>query len=142
MKAVVINNCYGGYGTSDIVTREYLTRKGIPFTEEEGGKYMGNIFHITDDQGMPKRFSGTWDIERDDALLVELVAQLGEGANGSHAELQINYYDEGMQYHISEYDGWESLTLYVPVTTEELREGLSYEKVRLIEKCGKVELVR
>ena len=140
MKTVVLNNDYGGYGLSDILVREYLTRKEIPFQEQESGnEYLQNAFFIIED-GEEKRYYGNWSINREDPLLAELVRQLGEGANGPSAELAVKELEDGIHYRIDEYDGWESLECYVPVTLDELSKGLSEEQMRLVKICGRVEL--
>ena len=49
------------------------------------------------------------DIERNDPILVQVVEELGENANGSFADLQITKVEKGSLYRISEYDGLESV---------------------------------
>lgn len=48
-------------------------------------------------------------IARDDPLLVQVVEELGEKANGCHANLKIREIPTGTKYRIDEYDGSESV---------------------------------
>lgn len=47
------------------------------------------------------------DIPRDDPLLVRVVEELGEKANGAHAELRIVEIPADVKWYIHEYDGSE-----------------------------------
>lgn len=49
------------------------------------------------------------DIERNDPLLVQVVEELGEKANGSHATLKIVEIPDGTDFTIEEYDGNEHI---------------------------------
>ena len=47
-------------------------------------------------------------VKRDDPVLVQVVEELGEKANGSCSELKITNIGDS-KFHINEYDGWESV---------------------------------
>lgn len=79
---VVYNRCYGGYGLSKAALELYV---------KLGGKGYGNF-----------------RIARHDPLLVAVVEQLGEKANGDWAKLAI-YEIKGKLYRIKEYDGCEEV---------------------------------
>jgi hypothetical protein len=49
------------------------------------------------------------DIERNDPVLAQVVEELGDRANGSHAKLRIFEVSAGTLYRIDEYDGIESV---------------------------------
>jgi len=49
------------------------------------------------------------EIERNDPALAQVVEELGDRANGSHAELRIFEVSAGTLYRIDEYDGSESV---------------------------------
>ena len=49
------------------------------------------------------------DVKRDDPLLVEVVEELGDMANGDCAKLRIAEIPKGCHYRIEEYDGQESV---------------------------------
>lgn len=74
---VVINRCYGGFGLS-----------------EKAMKFLG--------------VGSEWpDIARNDPKLVECVEKLGEGANGTYAELKVVEIPDDINWEIGEYDGLE-----------------------------------
>jgi len=85
---IVINTCYGGFGLSDEAVDKYAELKGIP----NDGSYR----YIN-------------DIERDDPILVHVVEELGEKANGLYAELNIINIPNDVVWHVDEYDGMESI---------------------------------
>jgi hypothetical protein len=86
MTKIVYNACYGGFGLSNRAVRRYCEIKGI--TEET----------IYDE-----------DIERTDPVLVQVVEELGDKANGDCAELRIAELSAGTLYRIDEYDGVEQV---------------------------------
>jgi len=103
---VVINACFGGFSLS----REALHKL----------RKMGNAHAIKEtDYGEKWPLSGKTntlrmdcycdDIQRDDADLVKVVKELGEAANGEHASLKIIDIPDGVNFHIHEYDGMESI---------------------------------
>ncbi len=81
---VVINKCYGGFGLSDRALERYNELAG---TELE---------HY-------------YDIERTDAILVQVVTELGESANGDFAELKVIEIPDDVSWEINEYDGQEQI---------------------------------
>ena len=79
---IVINTCYGSFGLSKEALALYNERTGTV---------------------------GTYDIEikRNDPILVEIVEQLGESANGRFAELKVVEIPDDVVWGIEEYDGHE-----------------------------------
>jgi hypothetical protein len=84
IRRVVINDCYGGFGLSDIACAKYKELAGI------------------DDAVWSDR-----DIDRDDPYLVKIVKELGSSASGSYASLKIVEIPEDVEWFISDYDGAE-----------------------------------
>jgi len=82
---IVINKCYGGFSLSPAGTKRF---------QELGGKLA--------EYDSASRRSG-----RNDPLLVQAVEELGEAADGSHAELKVVEIPDGVNWTIEEYDGWE-----------------------------------
>jgi len=80
---IVINICYGGFGLSKAAWERYV---------ELGG-------------------TADWDgdIDRTDLILVQVVEELGEDANGMCADLVIYDLPVGTKYRIDEYDGLEHI---------------------------------
>ena len=81
---IVINKCWGGFGLSEQALTMYND-----LTNSTAEYY--------------------WDIERDDPILVQVVEELGNEANGAFAELEIVDIPDGVNWHINEYDGMESI---------------------------------
>lgn len=124
MKKVVINKCYGGFGLSHKGTMRYAEIKGITLypwldhiTEEVYGEraIIGNdevLHHYSaspaiDGQYEEGSYFSDMDLPRDDPALIQLVEEMGEAANGRHAELKIVDIPRGIEYTIEEYDGIE-----------------------------------
>lgn len=84
IRYVVINDCYGGFGLSDKAIKIYKERAGI-----------------TDPQFYDR------DIPRDDPYLINIVKELGMGANGSYANLKIVEIPGDIEWLIQDYDGAE-----------------------------------
>ena len=131
---VVINRCYGGFGLSHEAVMRYFEIKGITVYPEQGEDYWkfwtywlvkpedrvedkeGEAFYsmsiedriaynkLRSEQTIYER-----DIERHDPALVQAVEELGERANGSHAELAVVEIPDGIDYIIEEYDGNEHI---------------------------------
>jgi hypothetical protein len=86
MIKIVYNACYGGFGLSHEAKMRYCEIKGIP----EQTIYDG-------------------DIERTDPVLVQVVEELGDKANGEYAKLRIAKLFPGTLYRIDDYDGFEKV---------------------------------
>ena len=110
----------------------YLALRGITvYPEQDGGTWKfwtywlqkpedrleekeGESFYtmtMDERQDYNKRFSdetfGVEDISRDDPVLIEVIEELGDAANGEHAELAIVEIPDDVEWEISEYDGSE-----------------------------------
>jgi len=79
---IVINACYGGFGLSKEALALFNERAGTVITYER-------------------------EIERNNPILVEIVEQLGEAADGEFAELKVVEIPDDVQWQIEEYDGNE-----------------------------------
>lgn len=101
---VVINKCYGGFGLSHEAMMLYAEKKGITVYPK---KDRGLLLYFTTPEQNYENWLYDRDIDREDPVLVEVVEQLGEGANGRCASLEIVVVPEGTAYEISEYDGYE-----------------------------------
>lgn len=112
---IVINACYGGFSLSTEAEREYLRRAGLEWTEEENEYAIlsGPHIHIV---GGEKYWSAR-DLDRADPILVAIVEEWGERANGRCAELEVRSLSKGTLYRIDEYDGYESI---------ETRDGIDW----------------
>ena len=82
---VVYNACYGGFGLSAKAIKWLADNKGVTATG----------YSFDDDRANP--------------ALVEVVEALGADAAGSCGDLQIEEIPDGAEYEIAEYDGNESV---------------------------------
>ena len=136
---VVINKCYGGFGLSEAAYEKLIewgipVRKYTQQTRGADGRYnrpAENEGHIIFDReltprgeddgndrlywryapdGLLGRYWDTWvNDSREHPLLVRVVEELGDAANGKCAELKIVEIPDGTDYVIDEYDGMESI---------------------------------
>ena len=109
---ILINQCYGGYGLSDKFER-----------------YLKEIGLMHDDD---KSYSG-WP-DRDDQVMIEEAIKFGlKGASGDCAQLAVVEIPNGALYRIGEYDGQEWIEqVWIEVTIEELRKGLTTEQLEMV----------
>jgi hypothetical protein len=94
--SVVINSCYGGFSLSSAAMDRLI----------ELGYELELNPHFEQSSWQPK-YIGDRDIPRHHPLLVQVVRELGEKANGSCANLSIETV-HGL-YRIEEYDGLEHI---------------------------------
>jgi hypothetical protein len=87
MTKIVYNVCYGGFGLSDEAEIRYR-------------ELTGNVGNEDFD---------VYDIDRADPILVQVVEELGDAANGIIADLTITDVLVGTKYRIDEYDGHEAV---------------------------------
>lgn len=79
---VVINRCYGGFGLSEAAIEE-MKRRGLP----------------------DKDF--WFDIPRDHPILIAVVEELGEKAEGDSSDFKIVEVPDHVEWTVCEYDGME-----------------------------------
>ena len=94
MTKVVINDCFGGFGS--------FSKEAIKLYKELGGKAeVKEECHI-------------FAIERTDEILIQVIERLGSKANGEYSSYAIEEVPDGFDWSIDEYDGIESLIL-IPI---------------------------
>ena len=128
MTKIVYNACYGGFSLSDEAIIRYAEIKGITLYPSVS-KYGLTVYYLCTPEEYarieaeesanptaPGRYARSnamyfsdRDIDRDDPVLAQVVEELGDRANGSHAELRIFEVSAGTLYRIDEYDGSESV---------------------------------
>ena len=131
---VVINKCFGGFGLSHEAALRYFEIKGITvYPEQDQGSWKfwtywlvkpedrieskeGEAFYamsIEDRRAYNKAHSEQTvyprEIERNDPVLVQVVEELGDKANGNYAELKVVEIPDDVEYFIEEYDGLEHI---------------------------------
>jgi hypothetical protein len=127
MRKVAINRCYGGFGLSNEAVLRYGELKGITLyhvpdkfcdsyylcpPEEyeavyaEDCKKSNGSGRFTASNAL---YFSVGDIPRDDPILIRVIEELGETANGPFAELKIVEIYENVEWEIEDYDGMESI---------------------------------
>lgn len=106
VRHIVINGCHGGFGLSTEATKLYLDKANMAYQEESredrfSTDTFGPYFRVNDE------IFNDRTIARDDPILVSVVRELGEAANGRHAELKIVTIPADVLWQIDDYDGWE-----------------------------------
>lgn len=122
MRKVVINMCFGGFGLSHKATMRYAEIKGIklyPYFSDITKEIYGREAQIGNDTfchsylkspvtaGKSGDHWSDREIERDDPMLIQVVEEMGRGANGRFAELKIVKIPNDVEFTIKEYDGNE-----------------------------------
>lgn len=131
MKKVILNKCYGGFDVSKEAYMLYAKKKGLTLylyeSEFINKKFIykkinndDSIFryYFTKDMGDNIEISNE-DYEkyclylrnehREDPVLIEVIEELGEKANGRFGNLKIVEIPDDLDYVIDEYDGIETL---------------------------------
>jgi hypothetical protein len=125
---VVINACYGGFGLSQEGIEEYARLAGFKLYSYVEDRRMENgikpyvsdpkkqdkweiVYHykspVTSLVDEDRDYFSCRDIERTDPILVRVVEELGDKANGSCASLRVIQIPDGVEFYIDEYDGFE-----------------------------------
>lgn len=103
---IVINKCYGGFGLSEEAIFLYGKKKGINIIKDKKKSDRLVSHYYIDDIKDGNYFSDS-NIERNDPILVEVVNELGEKADGTYSELKIVEIPDDVEWIIEEYDGNE-----------------------------------
>ena len=107
IRHIVINVCYGGFELSHEAQLLYLTRSGVEYTladqeSRDETERLGQRILVNNDQ-----WPGSDYIPRDDPILVSMVRELGDKANGRYAKLKIVEIPADVSWTINDYDGNE-----------------------------------
>ena len=81
-------------------------RKQRPATDADIKKAFG-VHYCTTPEYSDNSYWSSRDMERDDPVLVQVVEELGDEADGSCASLEIEDIPTGSRWRIDEYDGHE-----------------------------------
>ena len=131
---VLVNKCYGGYGTSVEARLEWLKRNNKVFT------VIDDSYNLVVEMDGEKQYI---HLDRADPILIELYEEKGsEFVSGRTAELKLEEIPDDCQYSIGEYDGQEWIEeTWINVTIEELKTGLSEDKQALAQRVSCMRLV-
>lgn len=103
---VVINRDFGGFGLSHEAVLRYAELKGITLTVVKNDNSIVP-YHYYNGEQKEENYFCEYDIPRDDPVLIQVIEELGELANGRFASLHICEIPEDVNWYISEYDGLE-----------------------------------
>jgi len=114
---IVVNRCYGGFGLSDAACEWLMKNRGYTLGN---GKITEDweTFNIVTYDGFMSTYailSTPDEVSSDDNKfrthpdVIAVVEALGKGANGSCAGLEIIEIPDGINWHIDEYDGVETV---------------------------------
>ena len=129
MTKIVINNCYGGFGLSEAGMQAYAARKGLTLYPEKDVLFT-RYWTVPPEQRVTQIKNEQWAkittaelsayskayasqtinhiyFSRDDPDLVAVVEELGNLANGLHADLKVVEIPDGVVWKIANYDGLE-----------------------------------
>lgn len=130
MKKVILNKCYGGFGISKSGYELYANKKGlnlfcyevdfkgkeIIYKKSNGDKIFTQYFtkdfgdNVKINEKDYEKYSLNLDgAYREDKILIEVVEELKEKANGKYSNLKIVEIPDNLDYVIDEYDGIETL---------------------------------
>jgi len=131
VQKIVINSCHGGFSLSETGVRAYAEKKGFPLYEE-AGRFGKTFWLVPIEERVVFPPSKDWvklpveerialnqmyrgqtlysrDIDRDDSILVQVVEELGDKADGEFASLKIVEIPDDVDWQIEEYDGLERI---------------------------------
>lgn len=108
---IVINSDFGGFSLSDEAMERYLELKDIKWVKEET-KYGSTLYYHHGyvegvDEG--KVLISEYDFDRSEPILIRVVEELGERANGTYASLKVVEIPDDVKWHIADYDGREHI---------------------------------
>jgi len=103
---IVINDCYGGFGLSEVAMRRYCELMGIELVVETDPDYTEfQNFYVGSKH--PDNLINEREFGRADPLLVQVVEELGEQCNTRTSELKIVEIPDDVEWEVAEYDGIE-----------------------------------
>lgn len=105
---IVINKCYGGFSLSDVAIMLYGKKAGINIIKDEKNS-SSFISHYYIDEIKDDNYFSDHLIERTDPILIEVVEELGEAADGRCAKLRLVEIPDDVKWYIHDYDGIESV---------------------------------
>lgn len=106
---VVINKSYGGFGLSQ-KAYERLNELGIPIVDyPTSDEYEKVIFRGSIVEGGPQLWDAWLVDDRSNPLLIEVVEELGNAADGKFSELKIVNIPDDIIWHIYDDDGVETI---------------------------------
>jgi len=106
LRRIVVNTQHGGFGLSHEGQIEYLERSNIAYTLEDRESRdatlrLGQCIKVNGNHW------ADYNVARDNPVLISVVEDLKDRANGTHANLRIVQVPADVRWVIEEYDGKE-----------------------------------
>jgi len=105
---IVINKKHGGFGLSEEAVLLYGDKKNLNIIAKEDQK-VKTITHYYLNEVKEENGFGEWEIERNDPVLVEVVEQLGDLADGYYSKLKVVEVPDNIKWYIHDYYGNEEV---------------------------------
>ena len=102
---IVINKCYGGFGLSEEAVLLYAKKKGLNLIVERDKGLKINHYYLNEKKD--GNYFCERNIQRNDPVLIEVINELGEKADGTYSQLKIVEIPDDVEWIIEEYDGKE-----------------------------------
>jgi hypothetical protein len=106
---IIINACYGGFSVSNTAMKRYAELMGFEYKAPVKEFYTSYVINATGDEISDS------EISRTDPVLVQVVEELGNEANGMCSKLKIVELEKGTLYRIEEYDGFEDIVTDIDI---------------------------
>jgi len=115
---VIINTCWGGYNLSQEALKRYIELKELKlFSDDKGSYYYVPVEEykkaLAEDEKNNRGYTsnrlcwGENNIKRNDDILIKVIEELGEKANGEYSRLKIVEIPDDIKWKIENYDGCE-----------------------------------
>ena len=120
---IVINNCHGGFGLSDEAIERYIDLRGLALFKDFNSTWKTNSYYTVPVADYKKAYEQDvkeggyyksndlyWserNIERNDPLLVQVVEEMGDNADGQFSSLKVVDIPDDVEWQIEDYDGAE-----------------------------------
>jgi len=105
---IVINQDFGGFSLSDKAMERYCEIACMEY-EKVDTSYGSSLFYKAGHVGKDDQIIDAYEFHRDDKILVHVVEQLKEEANGKYASLKVVEIPDGVEWFVDEYDGRECI---------------------------------
>ena len=105
---IVINKHYGSFSLSEEAVLLYGDKKGLNIIAIRD-EVIKDINHYYLNEEKEENSFCEWEIERTDPILVEVVEQLGDLADGYYCKLKVVEVPDNIKWYIHDYDGLESV---------------------------------
>ena len=102
---IVINVRHGGFGLSEAAMVRYAELKERKLIIKPIDEWLFPNYYF--DEEKDENLFCYYDLERNDPILVQVIEELGDKANGNYSELRVVKIPDDVKWHISEYDGME-----------------------------------